>query len=131
MHAGSAAQLVSIQAELSERSQEIRGLEATHGRRLGCPVRSSLACLDNTLARSHMAHRRGTARRCGYVSISSYVTPTKAALDAHERLEVEMSPGQPKRHPAQIKRLRLLVIVCLSALRVLPAISADDFKIGN
>jgi hypothetical protein len=37
IHAGSAAQLVSIQSELSERSQEIRGLEATHGRRLGVP----------------------------------------------------------------------------------------------
>src|SRR4029453_14044830 len=36
IHAGSAAQLVSIQSELSERSQEIRGLETTHGR-LGVP----------------------------------------------------------------------------------------------
>jgi hypothetical protein len=37
IHAGSAAQLVSIQSELSECGQEIRGLEATHGRRLGVP----------------------------------------------------------------------------------------------
>jgi hypothetical protein len=37
IHAGSAAQLISIQSELSQRSQEIRGLEATHARRLGVP----------------------------------------------------------------------------------------------
>jgi hypothetical protein len=37
IHAGSAAQLVSIQSELSQRGQEIRGLETTHGRRLGVP----------------------------------------------------------------------------------------------
>ena len=35
---------------------------------IGCPVRSSLARLDNTLARSHKAHRRVTACRCGYVT---------------------------------------------------------------
>jgi len=35
--AGSAAQLVSIQSELSKRSQEIHGLEATHRRRSGVP----------------------------------------------------------------------------------------------
>jgi hypothetical protein len=31
-HAGRAAQFASIQSELSKRSEEIRGLEATHGR---------------------------------------------------------------------------------------------------
>jgi hypothetical protein len=36
IYAGSAAQLVAIQSELPQRSQEIRGLEATHGR-LGVP----------------------------------------------------------------------------------------------
>jgi hypothetical protein len=43
-----------------------------------------------------------------------------------------MSPSQGgRRHAAQFKKLLLWVVVGVSALRALPAVSADDFTVGN
>src|SRR5262249_1715005 len=74
---GSAAQLVSIQSELSERSKEIRGLEATHRRRSRVPY-AHLGSFRQAIGTFGKAHRGVTARPC------RDVTPRPGGQKYHE-----------------------------------------------